>query len=163
MCANVILSCKTCAYCYCRQHWEEVSAKKHSFHVGDQIGEINETALRRARALHDTFFGSPAAETTRAVRQPFQDVQSCCSLCCGALCVRLFAQVSNKRDRAETSGSGRWDWGETQVSKKAKFDNGGKKVKGKGKGKGDQDMSSVKCFKCNAYGHYAVACPNKNK
>lgn len=70
-----------------RQHWEEVSAKKHSFHVGDQIGEINDTALRRARALHDTFFGLPATESTRSVRQPLQEVRNHVFDCCVMRCL----------------------------------------------------------------------------
>ena len=74
-------------FCFPRQHWEEVSAKKHSFHVEDQIGEINDTALRRARALHDTFFGLPATESTHSVRQPLQEVRNHVFGCCVMRCM----------------------------------------------------------------------------
>ena len=42
----------------CRKEWEELSAKKHSFKVGTQVGEIQDRAMRRAVSLHDTLLGN---------------------------------------------------------------------------------------------------------
>ena len=36
-----------------RKQWEELSAKRHSFLVGSQVGEVQTVALRRANTLHD--------------------------------------------------------------------------------------------------------------
>ena len=64
---------------FVRQHWEELSSKKHSFRVCEHVGEINDTALRRAWALHDTFFGPPSLEV-KSARQPVQEVCYACLL-----------------------------------------------------------------------------------
>ena len=41
-----------------RLYWEEMSAKKTSFSVGNEVGETNNVILARARALHDRLMGS---------------------------------------------------------------------------------------------------------
>ena len=41
----------------CRKQWEELSARRHSFLVGSQVGELQTVALRRAYALHDSLIG----------------------------------------------------------------------------------------------------------
>ena len=46
-----------------RKEWEELSARKHSFDVASVVGVVNDKVLRDAKALHDKFFGAPAAPT----------------------------------------------------------------------------------------------------
>ena len=88
-CALVRYQSCVCGACCCRQHWEELSPKKHSFNVDEHVGDINDTALRRARSLHDSFFGAPSSESAKLARQPFQDVRfsrvglACLGIFCG--------------------------------------------------------------------------------
>ena len=60
----------------CRKEWEELSAKKHSFKVGTQVGEIQDRAMRRAVSLHDTLLGIPHEKAEAARKRKLGEVIS---------------------------------------------------------------------------------------
>ena len=139
-----------------RKEWEELSARKHSFDVASVVGVVNDKVLRDAKALHDKFFGAPAAPTV-----------SCVCVCALGIYNHLYSVVCLQVATPKSDWVPKWgksDWAPKEWNSESKS---GWAPKGEWKAgaskQGDKRKSEATCYKCGEAGHMAYQCPSKKQ
>ena len=146
-----------------RQLWEDEVAKRGTgFDVDTAATMRNEEVLRRARALHDTLFGSAQGWSTQRMDVGTGVAAGGCS---GATHTfkkkvplarirQLFVILDVYQDTA---------YGGAEYSKR-KWSDATESIGGQeayASAKKQKSMATVKCYRCKGYGHFAADCPGK--